>query len=291
MRVLMATDGSKTATKAMQAACRILSATDREVDLTCVVPEAGAAHQAHRKKLCRRAAHILEQAKRVLEAEGVSAQTALKTGSPARVLIGACPNYDVSVIGASSRRDGSTAGLGPIVSRVLEHSNATILVGRELRSETGIKILIAVDGSEGSVQALDTVVRLIDVSSADVTLLQVAETPWLHSGLDQEWLGYEEEKEEEIDPQVQFEREFVREAEEIVEAARERLPVRTTVSTLIYEGLPADEILSEAERGEYDLVVIGASGATDLKHQMLGSVSSKVAWNAPCSVLVVRSGE
>ena len=36
-------------------------------------------------------------------------------------------------------------------------------------------------------------------------------------------------------------------------------------------------------------MVMAASGVVDLKHQMLGSVSSKVAWNAPCSVLLVRA--
>jgi nucleotide-binding universal stress UspA family protein len=60
---------------------------------------------------------------------------------------------------------------------------------------------------------------------------------------------------------------------------------------LIYRGLPAEEILSEAETGGYDLIVMGVSGAMDLKHQILGSVSIKVAWNAPCSVLLVRAAD
>ena len=192
-------------------------------------------------------------------------------------------------LGAQSHNDRSTAGLGPIASRVAEHSNATVLIGRDLRSDTGLKILAPVDGSEGSLRALDKLAVLVDLSSADVSLVHVVETAWLHGGDDQEWIGYEEEKEEEIDPQAQFEREFEREGDEVLETARARLPVRTAVTTLIYRGIPAEEILGEAETGDYDLVVMGASGATDLKHQMLGSVSSKVAWNAPCSVLLVRA--
>ncbi len=126
---------------------------------------------------------------------------------------------------------------------------------------------------------------------ADVTLVHVVETPWLHAGDDQEWLGYEEEEEkkEDIDMQAQLEREFEREADDILETARDRLPARTAVTTLIYRGIPSDEILGEAEIGDYDLVVMSASGVTDLKHQILGSVSAKVAWNAPCSVLLVRA--
>lgn len=61
-----------------------------------------------------------------------------------------------------------------------------------------------------------------------------------------------------------------------------------SANTIITEGDPALEIVSEAERGEYDLIVLGATGASDLKHDMLGSVSTRVAQDAPCSVFVAR---
>jgi nucleotide-binding universal stress UspA family protein len=289
MKVLMATDGSKHASRALTTACRILSSQDREIDLLCVAPAVGPKDHAHKAKLCRRAGRILEAARTALAAEGVSAKPVTQVGSPARVLVAASLNYDVAVLGAQSHRDRSSAGLGPVASRVAEHSDATVLIAREFRSDSGMKILAPVDGSEGSLRALDKLAALVDLSGADVTLVHVVETPWLHAGEDQEWIGYEEEKEEEIDPQAQFEREFEREGDEILENARERLPVRTSVNTLIYRGIPSEEILMESDTGDYDLVVIGASGVMDLKHQMLGSVSSKVAWNAPCSVLLVRA--
>jgi nucleotide-binding universal stress UspA family protein len=64
-----------------------------------------------------------------------------------------------------------------------------------------------------------------------------------------------------------------------------------SVMTLIEEGNPATEILGEEESGQYDLVVLGAADAMDSKHTMLGSVSAKVAWQAPCSVAVVKLRE
>jgi len=289
MKVLMAIDGSKHATGALTTACRILSPRNREIELLCVAPGVGPKHHVHRAKLCRRAKRIVDTVRVALAAEGISVKPTVQAGSPAQVLIAASLNYDVTVVGAQSHNNRSQRGLGPIASRVAEHSNATVLVGRELQSDAGIKILVPVDGSEGSLLALDKLVALVDLSAADVTLVHVVETPWLHAGDDQEWIGYEEEKEEEIDPQAQFEREFESEGDAILENARARLPVRTAVNTLIYRGLPTEEILGEAETGDYDLVVMGASGATDLKHQILGSVSSKVAWNAPCSVLLVRA--
>ena len=291
MKVLMATDGSMHASRALTTACRILSPREREIDLLCVAPSAGAKHHAHRAKLDRRAAGILEAARVTLAAEGVSAKVVVQDGAPARALIEASLNYDVTVLGAQSHKNGASAGLGPIASRVAEHSSGTVLIARGISSDAGLKILVPVDGSEGSLRALDKLTAVADLSSADVTLVHVVETPWLHAGDDQEWIGYEEETEEAIDPQAQFEREFETEGDEILENARARLPVRTAVTTLIYRGVPSDEILGEAATGSYDLVVMGASGVVDLKHQMLGSVSTKVAWNAPCSVLLVRAAD
>ena len=289
MKVLMATDGSKPASRALTTACRILTPRDREIELLCVAPVVGAKHHVHRAKLCRRATQISDAARAALAAEGVSAKPVVEAGSPARALIAASLNYDVTVLGAQSHKNGSSAGLGPVASRVAEHSNGTILIARGLNHEAGLKILAPVDGSEGSLRALDKLAALADLSTADVTLVHVVETPWLHAGDDQDWIGYEEETGEAIDPQAQFEREFETEGDEILENARARLPARTAVTTLIYRGVPSEEILGEAETGGYDLVVMGASGVMDLKHQMLGNVSAKVAWNAPCSVLLVRA--
>lgn len=290
MKVLMAIDGSKNAITAMLSASRILLPQDREVDLMCVAPETRDKQHPLAAKMRRRVAHILDAARNKLAAEGVCARTIAETGSPPRKLIAASLYYDVTAIGAESHRN-SWVGLGPVAGRVVEHSNGNVLIGRGLRGESGLRILVPVDGSDGSLRAVEKIPSLVDLSGADITLLHVTETPWLHAGQDQEWLGYEEPEEAFIDPQVQFEREFVQEAESIVEAARQRLPGSTAVNTLIYEGLPAQEILGEAERGDYDLVVMGASGVVDLKHQMLGSVSSAIAWNAPCSVLLIRSGD
>ena len=289
MKVLMATDGSKNAARALTSACRILSSEDREIDLICVAPLISAKHHTHRAKLCRRATRILEAARAALTADGLRAKPIAQAGSPARTLISASLDYDVTVVGAQSHRNRSSAGLGPVASRLLEHADSSVLISRGLQSDLGLKILAPVDGSEGSLLALDRLASLVDLSTAEVTLVHVVETPWLHAGADQEWIGYEEEKEGEIDPQADFEREFETEGDQILENARERLPVRTAVNTLVYRGIPAQEILGEAEIGGYDLVAINASGANDLKHRILGSVSSKVAWNAPCSVLVVRT--
>jgi nucleotide-binding universal stress UspA family protein len=119
------------------------------------------------------------------------------------------------------------------------------------------------------------------------------EKPWLRLGLDQGWYDEFErsyaDTREEPESEKLFEKELRVEAEQIVQAARARLQGRClSIENRITEGNPANEILEQAEIGEYDLVVLGATGASDLKHTMLGSVSFKVASYAPCSVAVIR---
>ena len=89
--------------------------------------------------------------------------------------------------------------------------------------------------------------------------------------------------------EIQLEEELQIEANEIIEDAAEQLTRHgLDVTTLIAEGNPTTEILGQAEQDEYDLIVLGASGATDMKHRMLGSVSAKVTGQTACSVAVVK---
>jgi nucleotide-binding universal stress UspA family protein len=158
----------------------------------------------------------------------------------------------------------------------------TILIGRELLNEKNFRILVAVDGSAASENAVETLASHFRLTGAEITLMHVIERPWLR--LDLEAPQTDEPELEEL-----FGGELRTEAEAIVEAARARLSGRSaSTESLVVDGNPGVEILRQAEVGEYDLAVLGATGASDLKHTVLGSVSFKLGSNAPCSVAVVR---
>jgi nucleotide-binding universal stress UspA family protein len=221
----------------------------------------------------------------VLADEHVHAEVRCRIGSPARVLLEETGKYDLTVIGGKGRNSLSDVGLGPVASRVIEHAPGCVLVAREFEQEKGARILVPFDGSDGSRQALNALTGLFDLASAEITLLHVVETHWLGIKPEEEELSQEPE----TDPdEASLLMELRREGEQVLSEARVRLlEHHAGVTTLLREGDPANEILSEAEQGEYDLVVLGASGSTDLNHTMLGSVSSKVTWTARCSVLLV----
>jgi nucleotide-binding universal stress UspA family protein len=239
----------------------------------------------------REITQLLEQTRAKLPATAGVVRLATAIGSPSGLIVKKADDYDVTVIGPRGRGATGELGLGPVASRVVEHALSPVLVARELRSDEGVRVLAAVDGSEASLRSVETLGRLFDLTSADVCLMHVAETPWIELGPEEDWITYSEEDKDHSET-GELEKELIREGEQVVEQARDLLlPYRASITTRLVEGNPANEILSEAERGDYDLVVVGATGARDLKHRMLGSVSSKIAWNAPCSVLIVRVPE
>ena len=288
MRVLLAADGSKHGTEALRTGFRILSTEDASAEVMCVAPRLHPKRPGLQKSVERRAARIAEAVRKELARDGISAKPMVHTGSPASVLIRCAQSYDVTVASAQSRNN-SVFGLGPVASRLLEHANSTVLLARPGDTGSPLKVLVPVDGSDAAHRALDKLAELVDLSSAEVTLLHVVETPWIRPVDDQEWFGTEEELDEE--PVSELEHEFTLEAEGVIEEARRKLPECGTIETMIYHGIPAEDILTEANSGGYDLVVLAATGGQDLKHRMLGSVSSKVAWSAPCSVLMVHPGD
>jgi nucleotide-binding universal stress UspA family protein len=56
----------------------------------------------------------------------------------------------------------------------------------------------------------------------------------------------------------------------------------------IVTGDPAEEIIRLAKIHKADLILIGSRGLTGMQRILLGSVSSQVVADAPCSVLVVK---
>lgn len=65
-------------------------------------------------------------------------------------------------------------------------------------------------------------------------------------------------------------------------------PSRSAVIIQIARGHAAEEILKEAEAGDYDLIIVGARGLRGLTRFLLGSTSSRVVQYAPCPVMVVK---
>jgi nucleotide-binding universal stress UspA family protein len=306
MKVLLATDGSMQSTIALRTASRLLRGNTDEVDLLCVAPELYFPREKAGKDSSKRARLInayhdqiqVEARERLVQAQGMlgplgaEAGMRVEVGSPARVITRLAAEYDITVVGAHDQYTRSKPGLGPVASRVVTGAPGAVLVGREL-SETSRqwRILAAVDGSFAAEQALEFIASSLQINEAEITLMHVIETPWVHLGLDREWFDYPQEVSDPDDSIADraFKDELQHEADVVLEIARRQLEKHgLSTATVITEGDPALEILSEAEKGDYDLIVVGATGESDFKHNLLGSVSTKIAQAALCSVLVIK---
>ncbi|MBD1824989.1 universal stress protein [Cyanobacteria bacterium FACHB-DQ100] len=74
--------------------------------------------------------------------------------------------------------------------------------------------------------------------------------------------------------------------EQQLHAYQRRLDCESAVEIVI--GDPAEEIVRLAKIHNADLIVLGSRGLTGMKRILLGSVSSQIVEDAPCSVLVVK---
>ena len=132
-----------------------------------------------------------------------------------------------------------------------------------------MKILLAYDGFERTRPALEEAARIAAAEGGSVTALSVV-PPDARATKSGGHVG------------------FAPHAHEDVARAHEYLTGQGIACEMKTDaGDPADCILEEARRGEYDLVLTGTHGRGPIARRLLGSVSHRVADETPCPLLVV----
>jgi nucleotide-binding universal stress UspA family protein len=144
-----------------------------------------------------------------------------------------------------------------------------------------MKILIAIDGSDFSQAALQSVIARPWPPGTDVKVLHVVEPPSLLMG--REMRGF--------DPEFEAVWKALREqAKHLVAKAAEKLrDAKFKVSTELVEGNPKSQIIDIANEWHADMIVLGSHGRTGLDRFLMGSVSQDVVRHAHCSVEIVRA--
>jgi nucleotide-binding universal stress UspA family protein len=75
----------------------------------------------------------------------------------------------------------------------------------------------------------------------------------------------------------------------LARTARLLKPAVPTVQTQVRIGHPAEEIIREVEKGDYDLVIVGERQRHDLATRfLLGSTAVRVVEHAPCPVIIAK---
>ncbi|HEU5140357.1 MAG TPA: universal stress protein [Bacillales bacterium] len=173
------------------------------------------------------------------------------------------------------------------------------------------KLLVAFDGSEGSLKALEHGIQYAEENGAKLTVLSVVKghkktddipvrgnpnSTFMAAGNGMYQMAPKDvnaraERMEHV-PRMTEEQKQERinaKGEEVLREAKKRLKEEGVLSeTAVMEGDAAEEIDRYALSHEADLIVIGHRGLSGLKKLVLGSVSQKVVEKANCPVLVVK---
>ena len=145
-----------------------------------------------------------------------------------------------------------------------------------MASKSGYKrILVAVDGSEVSLKAVDHAARLAKLEGASLTALHVIPTPQFE--ITGEIADYYEQAKKPA-------KKWMKDVENA--AALHGMGIRTETLVGAYSIL--DAILGYADNQSIDLLVTGHRGRTQSNRLLMGSVASGLVEYAQCPVLVVR---
>ena len=140
------------------------------------------------------------------------------------------------------------------------------------------KIMVATDGSEEVIKAVDSAIEIAKISDAKLYAVHVIALGFysLTHSTDSEW---DKAMKEQLTKEG-------KEATAYVENAGKAANVK--VESVILEGNPAEEIIDFAEKNDIDLIVMGTHGMTGIPRFLLGSVAENVVRHAKKAVLVVR---
>lgn len=133
------------------------------------------------------------------------------------------------------------------------------------------KILVGFDGSEGSEQALNRAMMLID-EYGELFLLAVVPSPTDKSYVDVD--AYKNMKKK-ADVLV---------SNTIIDLGKQAF----TLTGIVEEGDAAAKIIDVSNRLNVDLIVLGSKGHSELGRYLIGSVANKVVQYAAKPVMVVR---
>jgi len=270
MRLLLCTDGSPHATRALELGAALAQKVADEVHILSVTKH------DHDKRGHR----LAESTAATLETVGVVTTIHRRVGKLVDEVVQqahAAP-YDLVVIGSRGRRGLMRLLLGSVALRVTEHAPASVLVvkgrAREIRH-----LLICSAAGPVSERTIRFASRLALPLSAAVTLIHVmSQLPLASNAI--------------LD-------DLEASAEELIRrGSREGAHLSQMLSLLTAEGVKAravvrhglvlDEILNEAQEGSYDLLVVGAHITPGLRPLLVDDLCADILLSANRPVLVVR---
>jgi len=223
---------------------------------------------------------FLQEAAAELAGDGLDVRVQVEAGDAESLVMAEldADEYDLVALGALAGKRSRRKFLDSVAMRIIERARVSVLCVKGGR--TGLsKMLICASGTELGHLSIWAGATVACGAGANATVLHVVDAlPAMYTGLEQ----MEETLTECLQSDTQTASEL-RWATQVVKAECEVSEVK------LRRGIVVDEILAEAEAGDYDLIVIGSSEvAGGLRRALMGNLAREVMVRAERPVLVVR---
>jgi nucleotide-binding universal stress UspA family protein len=248
-------------------------------------------NQQYLADLLKNASSQLVDLKGRAERRGMAVTTRVATGIPSEEVITAAraEDSDLIVVGTRGKTGLAHVLLGSTAERVIRGAPCPVLTVRMEPADTTKqeedalsrpvtleRILVPVDFSDCSLDALEYAIVVAQQAKASLMLLHVLEP--VSYGLDFT-LSHIRTRDSEVST-------WTKRLEELVSSHQHS---HVPVESRLRGGLPADSILDSAQTLPCDLIIMGTHGRRGISHALSGSVAEAVLRKARCPVLTVRS--
>jgi nucleotide-binding universal stress UspA family protein len=294
-RILFATDFSRWARRAEDYACALACSWRASLTVLCVAefppglnPDYPV-NQQYLADLLKNASSQLDDLKGRAGRRGIAITTRMASGIPSEEVIAAAQaeDSDLIVVGTRGKTGLAHVLLGSTAERVIRGAPCPVLTVRTepadnedgsvlSRPVTLERILVPVDFSDCSLDALQYAVVVAQQAQASLMLLHVLEP--VSYGLDFD-LGHFRSRED-------VRESWTKRLEKL--AATHQHP-HMPIEYRLRGGFPSDSILDAAKTLPCDLIVMGTHGRRGISHTISGSVAEAVLRKAHCPVIAVRS--
>ena len=143
-------------------------------------------------------------------------------------------------------------------------------------------ILVPIDGSTPSLQALEHAVDIANAYGAELTLVNITNADAVLDEFD----VFEDMTDEKVKDLTKIAKD---QSADVLQKFLDLVPENLTVHAVQLVSTPEIGIMSEAEKCDADLIVMGRRGSHSLSEQLLGSASTYVLAHAKCPVLLAHN--
>jgi nucleotide-binding universal stress UspA family protein len=278
-KMLVAIDGSESGYHALLESFKLATDHKSWITVASVVPpykgdlefvSVGNAKEAMRHPYVE----ALEKAKKLAEENRALIKAVLEEGDVHDEILDLADaeNCELIVMGRKGKNKFERTLVGSSTARVIGFSHQDVLVIPSNATVGWKRILVAVDGSKYSDNAVDRAIDFASAYEGEVKVLSVVDVP----------SEFYAEAPDAVEKMIEKARGHVDRAIEKAGAAN------VPAEGFVREGAAHEVILEMASKLDINTIVIASHGKTGLKRMLMGSVTEQVVGFAHCPVLVTK---